>query len=304
MNGNGRIGLDGTGMRASSGSERVKRTRSVEPSGSGMKVMSRSKGFGSAYERRSNGKKVTMLLVCAAVIIIFSGMALASLGNGAQKKVGTLATPVASFIVTSAANASTVTVDASASTGDGGITSYAWNWGDNITQTGVTASHTYYPPGGNFTITLTVTDTLDQKDTSSKVVRAINGVIPPPPFLLYGTTYASDGTTPLAGCTVTVTDVTTGATLIGIVSDGTGTYYVMDLNPLYQLAGDTIIVNAIGPAGEIGSGTGVIGSNPYLGIDVTLTDAAIPEFTAIVIPIAGMISIFAVARVASRRKEE
>ena len=181
--------------------------------------------------------------------------------------------PVASFIVTSAANAATATVDGSASTSSVGIASYSWNWGDSIIgPSGVTASHTYFPPGGtSFTITLTVTDTLGQKGTASQVVSAKNTALPPPPFLLYGTIYASDGATPLAGCTVTVTDVRTGTTMIGIVSDETGMFYVMDLNPMYQVAGDTLIVNVIGPAGQTGSSTGIVGSDPYLGINVTLS---------------------------------
>jgi hypothetical protein len=178
--------------------------------------------------------------------------------------------PVASFVVTSAANAATVTVDASASTSSVGIASYAWNWGDSVIgPSGVTASH-YYLAGASYTITLTVTDTLGQKGTLSKVVAVKNSAIPPPPFTLFGTTWASDGVTPLAGCTITITDVRTGTTLVDIVSDETGAFYP-DISPLLIVAGDTIIVRAIGPAGQTGSGTGIVGSEPYLGIDVTLT---------------------------------
>lgn len=80
--------------------EKIKRMRLVEPSESGMKVISRSKGFESAYGRRRNGKKVTMLLVCAAAIIIVSGMALASLGKGAQPTIpGRVSVPGLPFYV-------------------------------------------------------------------------------------------------------------------------------------------------------------------------------------------------------------
>ncbi len=175
--------------------------------------------------------------------------------------------PVASFTVT--VSGATASVDGSASTSSAGIASYSWNWGDSITgPSAVTASHTYLS-SGTYTITLTVTDTLGQKTTLSKTAAVVNSGIPPPPFILYGMTWASDGVTPLVGCTVTITDVRTGTTLIGIVSDATG--YNGDISPLYPVVGDTIIVNAIGPAGQTGSGTGVIGGLPYLGIDVTLS---------------------------------
>jgi hypothetical protein len=177
--------------------------------------------------------------------------------------------PVASFIVTSAANAATVTVDASASTGTGTL-SYSWNWGDFVTgPSGVTSSHKYLTTL-DWTITLTVTDSLGQKGTVSKIVHVVNSAIPPLPYYVLGTIYASDGVTPLAGYTVTITDVRTGTTLIGAVSDDTG-FYAGDISPLYQLAGDNLIVNVVGPAGQTGSGTGVIGTDPYVLIDVTMS---------------------------------
>jgi len=175
--------------------------------------------------------------------------------------------PVASFTATVAANGYVVSVNGAASTGTGSLT-YAWNWGDMITQAGMTATHTYVS-NGVYTITLTVKDTNGQNSVSHDV-NIINVPIPPNACLIYGTTWASDGVTPLAGCTISVTDVRTGTTLIGTVSGDDGTYYA-DISPLFQSASDTIIVYAIGPAGQTGSGTGVLTGQPYLGIDVTLT---------------------------------
>ncbi len=64
--------------------------------------------------------------------------------------------PVASF--TNSASNLALAVDASASTDpDGTIASYAWDFGDTGTATGVTASHTY-AAAGTYTVTLTVTD--------------------------------------------------------------------------------------------------------------------------------------------------
>jgi PKD repeat protein len=51
----------------------------------------------------------------------------------------------------------TVVFDASESTDDRGIASYAWDFGDETTGTGITESHTYDIPGLYF-VTLTVTD--------------------------------------------------------------------------------------------------------------------------------------------------
>jgi PKD repeat protein len=64
--------------------------------------------------------------------------------------------PTAAF--TSTCTNLACTVNGSGSTdSDGTIASYAWNFGDNGTATGATASHTY-TTAGTYTITLTVTD--------------------------------------------------------------------------------------------------------------------------------------------------
>jgi PKD repeat protein len=182
---------------------------------------------------------------------------------------GSSLSPIAAFTATVRSNGYTVAVNGMNSTGTGGIVSYSWNWGDMTTQTGVTATH-YYMPNGVFTITLTVKDSLGQTNSVSREVIVTGTPVVPAVLLVYGRTWASDGVTPLAGCTITITDVRTGTTLIGTVSGTDGTYWG-DISPLFPNTGDTIIVNAIGPAGQTGSGTGVLGTNPYLAIDVTLS---------------------------------
>jgi len=66
--------------------------------------------------------------------------------------------PTASFMTTPpiGAETDTITFDASASSDDGWIVSYDWNFGDRTGSTGKIVQHTY--PVGTYTITLTVTD--------------------------------------------------------------------------------------------------------------------------------------------------
>lgn len=76
-------------------------------------------------------------------------------------------TPVASF--THDCSGLTCDFDASGSSDDGGIVSYAWDFGDGTTATGITASHGY-ATAGNHMVTLTVVDAEGAGDSGSAVV--------------------------------------------------------------------------------------------------------------------------------------
>ncbi|MEN0083467.1 MAG: PKD domain-containing protein [Leifsonia sp.] len=104
--------------------------------------------------------------------------------------------PVASF--TSSVSNLNVAFDASASSDpDGTVASYAWDFGDGTTGTGVNPTHTYGSAGA-FTVTLTVTD--NQGLAGTPVQQQVTTTLPPnqPPVAIFtatpnGLTVAVDG---------------------------------------------------------------------------------------------------------------
>ena len=64
---------------------------------------------------------------------------------------------------------STFEVDGSASADNGQIDSYSWDFGDNTTKSGVTASHSY-AENGTYNVTLTVTDAAGNSNSATQMV--------------------------------------------------------------------------------------------------------------------------------------
>lgn len=86
--------------------------------------------------------------------------------------------PVAKF--SNSINGLIVSVNASNSTDDNGITLYTWNWNDGTsTSNGVTATHTY-ANAGTYTITLTVTDASGLTNSITATVTVKSTVNLPP----------------------------------------------------------------------------------------------------------------------------
>jgi PKD repeat protein len=78
----------------------------------------------------------------------------------------------------------TVTFDGSGSTpaNDSPIVTYSWDFGDNVSATGVTATHAYSRPG-QYTVTLSVTDKLGRRRSTSRTITVgLGGAGPTPVF--------------------------------------------------------------------------------------------------------------------------
>jgi PKD repeat protein len=73
-----------------------------------------------------------------------------------------------------------VTFDASASTAQGKIVSYVWNFGDGSSANAVNASHTYQNGAGTYIVTLTVTDDLGQTNTANHQIDITAAAQPTP----------------------------------------------------------------------------------------------------------------------------
>jgi subtilisin family serine protease len=145
--------------------------------------------------------------------------------------------PVASFTYT--CDALSCAFDASASYDpDGSLASYAWNFGDGHTATGVTANHTY-AADGTYTVTLTVTDDEGATGTDAQPVSVSSG--------------GTGGTMHVAG--------------IGMWYTRAGANYIVytrvtildDANA--PVSGATVYLTTTLPSGSTASGSGVTGTD-------------------------------------------
>jgi hypothetical protein len=127
---------------------------------------------------------------------------------------------------------------------------------------------------------------------------------PGTPHPVFGYTYDTDGVTPIPACDVIITDLTTMEQIVTTSSDPEGIYSV-DLSELTLgwVVGDILNVTAT-KGSAVGWSEAPITDTPsgYDQIDVTLSGTAIPEFPMVIMPVVGMIALFAVVSLKRRTK--
>jgi len=141
-----------------------------------------------------------------------------------------------------------------------------------------------------------------RNDASLPKVPASNSRPPGTPEFVLG--YAHDGIgNLLPNCKVNFTNERTGDWDNTTLSDSGG-YYKFGLGSLPGGIQVGDIVNATAYYTTfIGSNETTVTPGPHFWLNVTINELMIPEFTDIAMPIVGMLSVFAVAMVVSRRNQ-
>ncbi len=134
---------------------------------------------------------------------------------------------------------------------------------------------------------------------------ASSGIGADPEFPHPVTGMLTDGlANPLPYTSVTITNVRLGVSNETMSEeDGRYSFDLANMDGTYEL-GDEIFVEAVNESLQIaGSGTVYVTENYYDILDITL-DTAIPEFSTVMVPVAGILVLFAFARIRRRKKSE
>lgn len=127
-----------------------------------------------------------------------------------------------------------------------------------------------------------------------------------PPYSVIG--YTLDGADdPIPYCTVTITNTNTGEYVV-MESDADG-FYVYDIRnelPSGCSTGDLIHVEAVNEGLQLmGENQGTVDLTsvlPFLPLDITL-DVVIPEFSMLIVPVAGVMMVFAALGIKRKNRQ-
>jgi len=145
-------------------------------------------------------------------------------------------------------------------------------------------------------------------DASQATVSA-SARAPGPPHPVYGWTFDADGVTPMTDCEMTFRVVRTGE-IITYTEELGANAYVIDMS-MFQEGYDAVtwldILNVTAVKGsQIGWNETAITDNPDGNnqMNVTLNGTAIPEFSTVILPVGGLIALFAVVSLRRKGKEQ
>jgi RHS repeat-associated protein len=147
----------------------------------------------------------------------------------ARRTISVNAPPLASFSTSAVSGEAPLTVnyDATGSTDpDGSISAFSWDFGDGVTGSGQTVSHTFLS-AGTYSVTLTVTDNSSATGTATTniaVLSPVPGALPPDP---------SDVATVISASEATRVGISTAFLYTGATPIQTGVD-PMDIDPLHM----------------------------------------------------------------------
>lgn len=172
----------------------------------------------------------------------------------------------------------TVTATGNCTDPDGDNLTEVLNWGDGTTSAGTSGTHAY-PNAGQYTITLTATDSANLSGSASQTVTASNNQTPACSLAVAPTS----GTAPLAVTAVSTCSDADGDTLTTVLSwgDGTTTNGTTGAHTYTKAGKYTVTVTATDPAGNHGNASQVVS------VSSSVTANSTPTCTLNVSPTSG-----------------
>lgn len=177
---------------------------------------------------------------------------------------GSTAPPTASFVFSpqSPATAQLVSFNATQSTAAAGhsIVSYAWNFGDGGTATGVTTTHPF-ANAGTFSVVLVVTDDLGQTGTTTRSVTVSSTSPTPPPTASFVFSPTAPVTNQTVSFNATQSSASAGHTITSYAwnfGDGTTGTGVTPTHPYATAGSFSVVLVVTDDLGQTGTTTNTV----------------------------------------------